>query len=315
MRVAFRSSYLGHRGTEVALYDYAAEAQGLLGIEPVILLPPKSAGEPAGVRARFEEKFSCRECGDPGQLDGILHEERCEAFYCLKNGHWDGWASGRVPTWVHAIFPEVQAHGEIYAFFSRWLSESWGYGVVPWVPPIIRPWEGVRNLRGELGIPAGCKVFGRHGGADSFDLYPTREAVKKVAEQNPEIHFVFLNTDPFLFPRPANVHHLPGTADRERVGDFLRTCDAMIHGRHRGETFGMAVAEAATCGKPVFTWRHSPERSHLDWISDECWRYSDAEELADKLVHFQRGETMNCEFAGEFTPARVMERFRDVFLR
>lgn len=315
MRVAFRSAYLGHRGTEVALHDYAAEGRKLLGLDPLILLPPTSPGEPAGVRARFEADFSCRVFDDPGRLDEVLREEKCDAFYCLKNGHWDGWGSRRIPTWIHAIFPEVQAHGTVYAFVSPWLSETWGHGEVPWVPHMIRPWQGGGNLREELGIPPEAKVFGRHGGADSFDLPAARQAVERVARRHPEIHFVFLNTDPFLFPRPSNVHHLPPTAERERVGRFLRTCDGMLHGRRRGETFGMAVAEAAVCGKPVFTWRHSPERNHLQWITDECWRYSDAEELEDKLIHFQRGDTMDGSFASEFTPERVMARFREVFLR
>lgn len=315
MRVAFRSAYLGHRGTEVSLHDYATEARKFLGIDPVILLPPRSPGEPAGVRARFEESFSCRECGDPGQLDRILREENCEAFYCLKNGHWDGWSSARTATWIHAIFPEVQSHGTVYAFVSRWLSEVWGHGEVPWVPHIIRPWAEEGDLRQELGIPQGAKVFGRHGGADSFDLPAAHEAVRTVSLGHPEIHFVLLNTDPFLFPRPANVHHLPGTADRGRVGRFLRTCDAMVHGRMRGETFGMAIAEAGVCGKPVFTWRHSPERNHLGWITDECWRYSDARELHDKLVHFHPSDAMDFSFVAEFAPARVMEKFREVFLR
>lgn len=315
MKVAFRSAYLGHRGTEVALYDYALEAQIRLGVEPLILLPPVLPGEPVGVRSRFETVFSCRECGHPDQLEKILQDEKCDAFYCLKNGHWDGWTSNRVPTWIHAIFPEVQVHGTVYAFVSQWLAETWGYGEVPWVPHMIKPWGGGEDLRAELGIPAKARVFGRHGGADSFDLPAAKKAVRMVAEQHADIHFIFLNTDPFLAPVLANVHHLPATADRERVGRFLRTCDAMIHGRRRGETFGMAVAEAAACGKPVFTWRHSPERNHLGWISDECWRYSDAEELADKLIHYRREDKMDCAFAEEFTPERVMERFEAVFLR
>jgi len=314
VRVAFRSSYLGHRGTEVALHDYAMEARNLLGLDPLILLPRVSPGEAPGVRARFESAFVCRICDDPGRLDSVLAEEKCDAFYCLKNGHWDGWASRRIPTWVHAIFPEVQAHGTIYAFVSAWLAETWGYGETPWVPHMIRPWKEEGDLRRELGIPREAKVFGRHGGADSFDLPAAQAAVGRVAARHPEIHFVLLNTDAFLFPCPPNVHHLPPTADRARVGQFLRTCDAMIHGRRRGETFGMSVAEAAVCGKPVFTWRHSPERNHLRWISDECWRYSEAGELEDKLVHFRRGDAMDVSFAAEFMPARVMEKFREVFL-
>jgi glycosyltransferase involved in cell wall biosynthesis len=170
------------------------------------------------------------------------------------------------------------------------------------------------EIRTQLGIPKDAVVFGRHGGWESFDQISAQEAIRLVARKHPEIHFLFLNTADFLHHHHPNVHFLPASTDRIRVGRFIHTCDAMIHGRSRGETFGMAVAESAICGKPVFTWRHSPERNHLRWIREEAWLYSETEELAEKLMHFQKGETMDCSFVEEFSPVRVMEKFRKVFL-
>ena len=314
MKVAFRSSYFGPRGTEVALFDYARESRIQLGLEPVILLPPRSANEVTGLRDRFEGEFECHPCAIPEDLDPLLKQLKVSAIYFIKNGFWDQWVSRIVPTWIHAVFPEVQVHGDKYAFVSEWLSEVWGYGEVPYVPHIIRPFVGEGNLRAELGIPKDAVVFGRHGGWESFDRISAQEAVRVVAKKHPEIHFLFLNTADFLHHRHPNVHFLPASTDRARVGQFIHTCDAMIHGRSRGETFGMAVAESAICGKPVFTWRHSPERNHLRWIWDEAWLYSETEELAEKLIHFQKGESMDCSFVGEFSPVRVMEKFRKVFL-
>jgi len=314
MKVAFRSSYFGPRGTEVALFDYALESRARLGLEPVILLPPKTEDEVVGLRARFEGEFECHPCGTPEDLDPLLERLGVSAIYFIKNGFWDGWISRTVPSWIHAVFPEVQVHGDKYAFVSEWLSDVWGYGEVPYVPHIIRPFPEAGNLRKELGIPEDAVVFGRHGGWESFDQRSAQEAVRWVVKTNPEIHFLFLNTADFLHRRHPHVHFLPASTDRTRVGQFIHTCDAMIHGRSRGETFGMAVAESAVCGKPVFTWRHSPERNHLRWIRDEAWLYSETEELAEKLTHFQKGETMDYSFVEEFSPARVMKKFHQVFL-
>ena len=53
-------------------------------------------------------------------------------------------------------------------------------------------------------------------------------------------------TDPFL-GRP----HLPPTADVARLHAFIRSCDAMLHGRTGGETFGLACAEFSAFNRPV----------------------------------------------------------------
>lgn len=49
---------------------------------------------------------------------------------------------------------------------------------------------------------------------------------------------------------------------------FIRTCDAMLHARMSGETFGLAIAEFSAHNRPVLTSSvhhdHHMARSHLD---------------------------------------------------
>jgi hypothetical protein len=47
------------------------------------------------------------------------------------------------------------------------------------------------------------------------------------------------------------IHFLPGTADPLAKSQLVRGCDAMLHARRAGETFGLAVGEFAAAGKPV----------------------------------------------------------------
>ena len=50
-----------------------------------------------------------------------------------------------------------------------------------------------------------------------------------------------------------NVIHLEATSDEEAKSRFIRTCDAMLHARYSGETFGLAVAEFSVHNRPVLT--------------------------------------------------------------
>jgi hypothetical protein len=120
------------------------------------------------------------------------------------------------------------------------------------VPHVVRhPRVDGPDLRAELGIPAHATVFGRHGGADTFSIIEARAAVLSVARQRPhDIFFVLLNTHPLVLTAdgisdaaacPSNVIHLEQTVDEARKAAFIRTCDAMLHARGDGETFGLAV--------------------------------------------------------------------------
>jgi hypothetical protein len=113
-------------------------------------------------------------------------------------------------------------------------------------------------MRAELDIPPGATVIGRHGGMDTFNLKICQEAVLQIADVRSDIYFVFMNTEKFSYENQEwefrhNIIHCGRCCDPEQVDRFIRTCDAMIHCRKKGEAFGMAAAEFSMHNKPIFT--------------------------------------------------------------
>jgi len=320
MKIAFHSSYLGFRGTEVALMDYAWGNRELLGHESLFLLPWRQDAESHPVVPFMQKTAPVRFYRDPEEREAILREESADFFYCVKNGFNDGVFSRAVPTGIHAIFRESEFHGDVYAYISGWLSKVMAYGRAAVAPWMVRLAETQGTLRQELGIPAGAFVFGRHGGDDSFDIPWVQQAVVQAARKDPNLWFLFLNTREFGGPsRPANLRFFPGTPDPMAKRVFLNSCDAMIHGRQRGETLGMACLEFALLGKPVLTYAGSPEQAHLDVLGDAAVRYGSASQLLSLLTHPASfpgpAETKaGADRFKDYQPKAVMERFREVFL-
>ena len=336
MKIAFHSSYLGYRGTEIALMDYAGGARDVLGHEPFFLMPWRERAAQHPVASRMREIAPLRFYRSQEERESILRNEQADFLYCIKNGFNDGVFSRRVPTGIHAIFRESEFHGDVYAYVSPWLSDVMAYGKAPWVPHMVRLADERRDLRTEDGgrwtvdgdrwsevkIPKGATVFGRHGGDDSFDIPWVQQAVVEIAKNNPGICFLFLNTREFAGAVGLpNIHFLPATADPILKRRFLNTCDAMLHGRERGETFGLSCLEFAMLGKPVLTYAGSPERAHLDILGEVAVRYQNAQELRRLLRHpasvirpqaTARGQT---EMFTQYQPEAVMQKFEQVFLK
>jgi len=107
-----------------------------------------------------------------------------------------------------------------------------------------------------------------------------QEAVVATARKNPDIWFLFLNTREFHGAAGMpNIRFLPATADPFLKRRFLNTCDAMLHGRMRGETFGLSCLEFAMLGKPVLTFGDSPEKAHLEILGEAAVAYENAQHL------------------------------------
>ena len=319
MKVAFHSGYLGFRGTEVALIDYAWGNKEILGNESFFLLPWRDGGETHPVVATMRNTAPVRFYRSKDEMDGILKEEATDFFYCVKNGFNDGVFSSKVLTGVHAIFRESEFHGDIYAYISQWLSDVMSHGKAPVAPWMIRLAETKEHLRGELGIPPEACVFGRHGGDDSFDIPWVKEAVLQTAKAHPDVWFIFLNTKPFHSNSEIpNLIFLPGTADALRKRAFLNTCDAMIHGRERGETLGLACMEFAAKGKKVLTYVGSPEQAHLGLLGNAAMAYADKNELVELLQgsasDYRLSIAHQAEINMRFGSHGVMEKFRQIFL-
>ena len=135
-------------------------------------------------------------------------------------------------------------------------------------------------------VPKDAIVFGRHGGDDSFDIPWVQKVVVETAKERSDIWFLFLNTRSFPGAEDVpNIRFLPATANPIAKRQFLNTCDAMLHGRMRGETFGLSCLEFAMLDKPVLTFANSPEKAHLEILGDSAVAYRSASELREFLRH------------------------------
>jgi hypothetical protein len=310
-RIAFYAQHLSERGTGVALYDYALENRRLLGNDSLVLYERDSPHNNPAMVARFEATFPTVPVPDFAAAETVLAAEGADALYVLKAGRRDGLLSRRVPTLVHAVFPTStrEVHGASYAFVSDWLARWCAGGRVPAVPHIARIGETDGDLRAELGLPAEALVLGCYGGRESFDIGFVRDTViPRVLEELPQVHFLFMNIAPFAdHPR---MRFLPASVDLEEKTAFINSCDAMLHARHRGETFGMAVAEFSLRGKPVLTWAGSRERAHLEMLGPAAMAYRDARDLFARIAGFDRAApSARDTYEREYSAAPVMARF------
>jgi hypothetical protein len=319
VKVAFHSGYLGFRGTEVALVDYARGNREILGGESLILLPWRPEADSHPVLQQMRGVAPVHFYRNEEEREAIIKKEKVEFFYCIKNGVYDGVVSSSVPTGIHAIFRESEFHGDVYAYVSPWLSLVMSRGKTPWVPHMVSLGSASGDLRKQLNIPAEAKVFGRHGGEDSFDIPWVHKVIVEMSKKNPSTHFIFLNTR--TFPGSVgrgNIHFLPATSDPATKRSFLDACDAMIHARKRGETFGLSCMEFAVLGKKVLTYSESPEKAHLELLGEAVLGYHNATELTTwlscKRSDYRLPAKVSQELAEHFGPQKVMEKFKEVFL-
>ncbi|MFY8035402.1 MAG: hypothetical protein ACOVMN_12840, partial [Flexibacteraceae bacterium] len=227
-------------------------------------------------------------------------------------------------------------HGDVYAYISEWLAADQGSDL--FVPHIVtKPHTTAENLRQQLGIPAKATVFGRYGGADTFDIRFVRKVVLEIAYQNPDKYFLFMGTNPFSYgnglyrkkwqdaifaigkPKalPKNIIFLPATSNALEKQLFINTADAMLHARGQGESFGLAIAEFSISNKPVFTYKSpSPdyEAAHIMALGNKAILYKDQIDLKNKLLEFTPSPDLDWNAYSKFNPELVMHKFKSVFI-
>ena len=310
--IAFHSNQLSIRGTEVALYDYALHNEAVLGHRSLVVYNADSPHNSPEALAKFGARFEVMGYRQRDELDALLGRHHADLLYAIKAGKNDGVWSRAVPTMVHAVFPTnpAQAHGASYAFISEWLSRHCANGKIPSVPHIVDLPDVNDDLRGELGIPPQAKVLGCHGGANSFDVPSAIEAVRQVLARSPDTWFVFLNIASFVdHPRAL---FLPGNTDMVYKTRFINTCDAMLHARLQGESFGLACGEFSIRNKPVITYAGSKHRHHIDVLGDAGFYYTDARSLVDiieKLDPVALKKRSWDRYSARYNPQVVMGQF------
>jgi len=334
------------RGTGVATYDYAHFNEEILKNNSV-LFARESSRNKLGL-ARFSERFSINFYNAKEDLYEMLRENNVELCYHLIPGKTHSQPCYRRPEGCrivyHCVFSTKDPAGDVYAPISRFLNDRDGTSF-PVVPHMIHLPEHDRDMREELGIPADAIVFGRHGGSCKFNVEFAHRLIREIVDEKPNIYFLMLNTDQFCEPHPQIIH-LPVCYDLDEKVRFINTCDAMLHARKGGETFGIAVGEFSIKNKPVITfyppqsgWECivyrlkqafnsatkmaqrlpvSPACEHINILGDKALTFYTEKRLRSLLLDFDRdwGRQQHWDaYSGNYNPTAVMKQFDQVFIQ
>lgn len=315
--VAFLSNKLTLRGTEIAMYDYADYNERLLGNKSIIITRDyeKIKNEyDVDIQAynKFNSRFQVKYYGHMGDVEEIVSSHNITHLFIEKAGDWDGLLSRRCKNMIHCVFTTSCPHGEVYSPIGQTINHLHGsqYPVFPYMvtlPPCSH------DLRTELNIPAEAIVFGRYGGKESFDVPFVYSVIQKCLEENKNVYFLFMNTNRFY--EHERILYLEGTSDMIYKRKFINTCDALLHARDRGETFGLTCGEFAICEKPVITYGLSHEREHLLILKEKAVVYNNEKELYDIVKGFEKDKyDMKNNGYMFYTPENVMNIFKELFL-
>jgi hypothetical protein len=319
MKIAFFIRHFGERGTEVAIHDYAHYNESILKNTSVIICFTKAVYQKHGltfqedVYTKFTSRFPVLHVNEFSEIEDLLETHKIDVFYTLTHGDRESYPFGEIKRTryaVHCVFSTQSPHGSIYMPISNQLNTRFGTAY-PVLPHMVTVGKTLDTLRSKLGIPENAIVFGRHGAIDTFDIQSAHEAIIDVATRNPYRYFLFMNTNRFC--ELPNVIHLPRTVDYEEKRRFMNTCDAYIHARRDGETFGLAIAEFAVLEKPVITCTICTDDAHLRILQDKAIKYTTKNDLIAILESFERGQIdMTYNGYKEYSPESVMTLFRDL---
>lgn len=311
--IVFYENQLCERGTTIALFDYAFYNEKILQNKSIIVYDVNSPVNNTTVIEKFTDHFkvigiNIQNCNMQELLDTL----QCDVLYTICYGLCDKFFEGlRQRVIRHCVFTCCQPHGDVYASISKNVN---GYNEnIPIVPHMINLPDTTEDIRAELNIPESATVFGRYGGLQQFSLSFVHEIIYNVALENKHLYFLFANTAKFC-PDLPNIIHLPTIVDLTYKVKFINTCDAMIHARIDGETFGLSIAEFSTKNKPIFSHKCG-DLAHTEFLKEKGIWYNN-DNLKELLIGFDRNNNSrdwNCY--KEFTPENVMKLFDQYFLQ
>ena len=316
-RIGFDAGLMSLRGTHIAIFDYALQNQKILGNESIVFYDRRSELAQPSVFQKFQREFHLVPYNQFTDVQTLPELELIDAMYLIKSGERDDYMLPGIPNLMHAVFPQKidEMHGDIYAYVSKWLSDECSNGKIPFVPHMIDLPAIGQSMRSDLGIPDNVNVFGCYGGSDSFNLEFVKKLIAELVDKNPQIYFLFMNIDHFI--DHPQVIFLPGNSSPVFKSNFINTCDAMIHARGIGESFGLACGEFSMHNKPVITYALSPQRNHIDVLGSKAILYKGPKDLGDIFLNFDKTSSQkqnwDC-YSQEFSPINVMKKFQSVFL-
>jgi hypothetical protein len=327
MKVAFTDNYLGKRGTAVALYDFAHFNETILGNQSIILMPRDHPHNDPSVVKKFKDRFQVfeHEYNNIDEADTILKEQGADVLYLSKGNKFWEFGSRIIPNVVHMVFINDPSHyhGDQFAFISDYLTDlaKERFGVttntVPWM---INIEDTDQDLRDDLAIPKDAFVFGYYGGEDCFGIPWVGEPIFHALNNRPDLHIILMNVNksmtPLHFDHPR-LKFLPGTGDMSYKSKFIKTCNAMLHARQHGETFGLACGEFSRLNRPIVASTQVEDRCHIGILGNKLIGYSNPQELYNILMGLTHdvvnSQDWDC-YSKTYSPENAMKKFKEIFL-
>lgn len=315
MKVLLHGDTLNYRGTTVALTDYAKYNQEILGNESVIAYckshgTTKDVGSVQAVIDELSKKYKVVGY-ETGELEAVIDSNKIDTSYFIRAGQKD-FIPKNCKTAVHAVFQFNEPHGDRYAYVSKWLADEMSEGKLPFVPHIVDLPTPTSTYREILSIPEDKIVIGRLGGFYTFDIPEVKKLVTAIAHREDKFVFLFVGTEPFV--DHPNVKFISEIYSPQKKANFINTCDAMLHARLRGESFGLSIAEFLSLDKPVFAWRGGYDKNHIDMLKDADTLYNNESDLLYLLHNARDFSSTWSDLVQDYKPAPVMQKFNEVFL-
>ena len=230
--------------------------------------------------------------GGIGGLKGAVEAARCDAVYVQHlSAHEHNFVrvlrSAGVPTMVHCMGWCSVRQGTSFAVISEWAEARFHVGPVVRLsvdPCLPESPTDTLELRATHGVPTDAPLLCYLGGPDSFslqwvvrELFSSPAIVDSWLKEFPTLHLMFMPRNDVV-PNHPRIHFNPFSSSVKAKAAFVHACDAMLHARSNGESFGMAVAEFSVCNKPVITQDRdasdpSYETAHLDMLGSKAWAY------------------------------------------
>ena len=316
MKVLFHTNTLNYRGTTVAVTDYARYNQLILGNESIIAYcktngEGKDMGNERSVIEALEKEFKVVGYRE-GSLESKIDENKIDLTYMISAGHRQVLPTN-CKTAVHAVFQFNEPHGDRYAYISKWLSDEMSSGNIPYVPHMVDLPSPNTSYRNALGIRDDQTVVGRIGGYYTFDIPGVKAYIEQLVNKSDKFIFLFVGTEPFI--KHPNVKFINEIHNPLKKANFINTCDCMLHGRSRGESFGLSIAEFLSLNKPVLAWNGGTDRNHLEMLKDSGTLYNNNHDIDYILHNLDDFAEDWAQRVQEFDPLTVMKKFNEVFLK
>jgi len=342
MNILFHSNQISEQGTEVALFDYALGSQNILKNHSFITSPKDKVFD-NNILIKFKQKFPVYlyDSDSDKELNDFIIGNKIDLIYKITHGITkEKKIHEKIPHFIHCVFSTETKQGTFYCPISPFLNQ-WFRTAYPVLPHIVKKFFGTTDtLRESLGIPYDAVVFGGYGGKGSFNIPFVQKTIIEIAIKRKDIYFLFMNFIPFIDNSevPNNIIFLPKNTDINYKETFINTCDAMIHARSDGETFGLAIAEFSVKNKPIITWApdimHNTVFSlktnlkfilrrgyiyataHLDFLGKKAIRYSNKKDLTDIFLNFKEKylQKINYDCYSEaFNEEKIMRIFENIY--